>query len=85
MPFRDAHAVVGGIVRDSLERGVPMAELVESHPQLGRDAVALLGAGVAVTRRQTAGGTGPAQVADQRKRFAAHINAEKTRLTSTLA
>ena len=37
MPFRQAHAVVGGLVRDSLERHVPLAELVEAHPALGAD------------------------------------------------
>jgi argininosuccinate lyase len=79
-PFREAHAIVGGIVRDSLERGVPMAELVETHPALGSDAVALLGIGVAVTRRQTAGGTGPDQVADQRKHFADRIKVDRARL-----
>ncbi len=36
MPFRQAHAVVGGLVRESLERQVPLAELVEAHPALGR-------------------------------------------------
>ena len=35
MPFRQAHAVVGGLVRDSIERHVPLAELVEAHPALG--------------------------------------------------
>ena len=68
------------IVRDSLERHVPMAELVETHPALGADAVALLGIGVAVTRRQTAGGTGPDQVAEQRKRFADRLAVDKQRL-----
>jgi argininosuccinate lyase len=79
-PFRDAHAIVGAIVRDSLERHVPMAELVETHPALGSEAVALLGIGVAVTRRQTAGGTGPAQVDEQRKRFADRLVVDKQRL-----
>ena len=32
MPFRQAHSVVGGLVHDSLERHVPLAELVEAHP-----------------------------------------------------
>ena len=40
MPFRQAHGVVGGLVRDSLERRVPLAELVEAHPALGSEAVA---------------------------------------------
>ncbi|HXW32807.1 MAG TPA: argininosuccinate lyase, partial [Acidimicrobiales bacterium] len=34
-PFRQAHAVVGSLVRDSAERGVPLAELVQAHPLLG--------------------------------------------------
>ena len=32
MPFRQAHAVVGALVRDSLERDVPLAELVAGQP-----------------------------------------------------
>jgi argininosuccinate lyase len=80
LPFREAHAIVGGLVRDSLERHVPLAELVETHPALGGEAVALLGIGVAVTRRQTAGGTGPVQVAEQRRRFGERIAADRARL-----
>ncbi|MDE3087707.1 MAG: argininosuccinate lyase, partial [Acidobacteriota bacterium] len=53
MPFRQAHGVVGGLVRDSVERGVPLAELVQSHPSLGTEALVLLEPGVAVTRRTT--------------------------------
>ena len=41
MPFRQAHALVGGLVRESLERHVPLAELVEAHPDLGESAVEL--------------------------------------------
>jgi argininosuccinate lyase len=65
MPFRQAHGIVASIVRDSLERHVPLAELVEGHPDLGGEAVALLEPGVAVTRRTTPGGAGPKPVADQ--------------------
>ncbi len=84
-PFREAHAIVGAIVRDSLERHVPMAELVETHPSLGAEAVALLGIGVAVTRRQTVGGTGPNQVAEQRKRFEERLRADAQRFTAASA
>jgi len=59
MPFRQAHSVVGGLVHDSLERHVPLAELVEAHPALGGDAVALLEPGVAVTRRTTPAAPAP--------------------------
>ncbi|MDY7103433.1 MAG: argininosuccinate lyase [Actinomycetota bacterium] len=69
VPFRRAHAVVGAIVRESLERKVPMAELVTQHPELGPDAAALLEKGVPVTRRRTPGGGGPEPVAAQLERF----------------
>jgi argininosuccinate lyase len=75
-PFRQAHAVVGALVRDALERHVPLAELVESHPALGGEAVELLAPGVAVTRRTTPGGGGPAAVAVQLDRFARHLHSQ---------
>ncbi len=80
MPFRQAHGVVGGLVRDSIERRVPLGELVAAHPALGQEAVALLEPGVAVTRRTTPGGAGPAPVAAQLKRFAHHLSADIARL-----
>jgi argininosuccinate lyase len=80
MPFRQAHSVVGGLVHDSLERHVPLAELVEAHPALGSDAVALLEPGVAVTRRTTPGSAGPAAVADQMGRFAHRLDADRIRV-----
>ena len=80
VPFREAHAIVGGIVRDSIERHVPLAELVAAHPELGDDGLALLEAGVAVTRRRTPGGAGPAPVARQLVDFHAHLDALESRL-----
>jgi argininosuccinate lyase len=80
MPFRDAHVVVGGLVRDSLERHVPLADLVQAHPDLGEDAVALLQPGVAITRRTTRGGAGPAAVAQQLVRYREHLVADQQRI-----
>jgi len=82
MPFRQAHSVVGGLVHDSLERHVPLAELVEGHPALGIDAVALLEPGVAVTRRTTPGGAGPAAVEAQVTRFTHRLEADRIRITA---
>jgi argininosuccinate lyase len=73
MPFRQAHGVVGALVRDALERHVPLEELVEAHPALGSEAVELLAPGVAVTRRTTPGGAGPGPVAVQLERFAQYL------------
>jgi argininosuccinate lyase len=80
MPFREAHQVVAGLVRDSLARGVPLAELVEANPHLGTEALPLLAPGVAVSRRTTPGGGGPVPVADQLKRFAHQISIDAARL-----
>jgi argininosuccinate lyase len=79
-PFREAHAIVGGLVRDSIERRVPLAELVAAHPLLGDDALELLEAGVPVTRRTTPGGAGPGPVAQQLDRFAARLEADAARV-----
>jgi argininosuccinate lyase len=78
MPFRQAHVVVGGLVRDSVERHVPLAELVEAHPALGPTAVELLAPGVAVTRRTTPGGAGPGPVRIQLADFARRLGHDRT-------
>ncbi|MDP1818948.1 MAG: argininosuccinate lyase [Acidimicrobiales bacterium] len=79
MPFRDAHAAVGALVRESLDGGARLSDLVAAHPDLGADAVALLGPGVSVTRRTTPGGAGPAAVAVQLARFRARLDADASR------
>ena len=79
-PFREAHSIVGALVRDALERRVPLPELVAAHPALGDEAVALLEPGVAVTRRTTPGGAGPVPVKDQLRRFASALDAAADRL-----
>jgi argininosuccinate lyase len=82
MPFRQAHSVVGGLVHDSIERHVPLAELVEAHPALGSEAVVLLEPGVAVTRRTTPGGAGPLAVAVQMERFVHRVEFDRNRITT---
>jgi argininosuccinate lyase len=69
MPFRQAHAVVGGLVRESLSRNVPLPDLVAAHPELGDAAASLFDPGMAVARRSTPGGAGPEPVARQREEF----------------
>jgi argininosuccinate lyase len=82
MPFRQAHSVVGGLVRDALERHVPLAELVDAHPALGSEAVALLEPGVAVTRRTSPGGAGPAAVRAQLERFVHRLESDRNRIAA---
>ena len=78
-PFREAHAIVGEIVRTALDGGGTMADLVAAHPKLGPDAVQLLGPGVSVLRRTTRGGAGPDAVAAQMERFRARLSADRAR------
>jgi argininosuccinate lyase len=72
-PFRDAHAVIGTLVRRSSAGEGSLAALVAADPTLGPDAAALVAPGVSVKRRITAGGAGPAEVAHQIERFAVHL------------
>jgi len=80
IPFRQAHATVGALVRDSVERNIPMAELVEAHPLLGQAALVLLEPGVSVTRRTSPGGAGPDAVTVQLRRFGARLAADRRRI-----
>jgi argininosuccinate lyase len=73
MPFREAHAVVGTLVRRTLAGEGSLGSLVANHQALGPDAAALVAPGVSVTRRVTPGGAGPVPVADQIERFANHL------------
>ncbi len=80
MPFRDAHATVGAIVRESVERHVPLAELLAVHPSFGEDVLALLEPGTALSRRRTPGGAGPEAVSQQLERFRARMAQDAERL-----
>ncbi|MEO6121025.1 MAG: argininosuccinate lyase [Acidimicrobiales bacterium] len=79
-PWRQAHELVGSIVRSSLQRHVPLVELVEASPELGPDALFLLEPGTAVTRRTTPGGAGPVPVAVQIGRFRDRLRVDEGRI-----
>jgi argininosuccinate lyase len=82
MPFREAHHVVAGLVREA-SSGPPapaLADLVAAYPGLGPEAAGLLEPGAAVRRRTTAGGAGPGPVAAQLRRFDERLAADRARL-----
>ncbi|MET0904198.1 MAG: argininosuccinate lyase [Acidimicrobiales bacterium] len=80
VPFREAHAIVGGLVHDSIEGGVPLADLVAAHPAFAEADRSLLAPGVAVTRRTSPGGAGPAAVAVQLDRYRARLQTDRGRV-----
>ena len=78
LPFREAHAIAGRIVRHAEERGcelatLALADLQAIEPRITQDALALLDPATAIGRRTSEGGTAPGEVAKQvasaRRRF----------------
>jgi argininosuccinate lyase len=85
MPFRQAHGIVGGLVRVALDTATPLAALVEACPDLGPDAARLLVPGAASSRRRTPGGAGSRAVAQQMQQFAERLAADGARLDEAVA
>ncbi len=70
MPFREAHGVVGGLVRQALESGRTLSELtpeeIRQHSELLDDSYyEVLSSGQWLESKVSAGGTASARVADQ--------------------
>ncbi len=64
VPFRDAHATVGALVRQAHTDGIPLADVIAHDPRLA-DAGHLLEPGQSVEHRTTPGGAGPDRVHEQ--------------------
>jgi len=73
-PFRDAHAIVGALIRRTLAGEASLRALVSADPALGPEAAALVAPGVSVQRRTTPGGAGPVPVAEQLERFRRRVD-----------
>ena len=84
VPFRNAHALVGELVRASIDSG-SLADRVAQHPSLGPQAALLVAPGVAVQRRTTPGGGGPKPVAIQLEHFKAVLADAVARLGQSVA
>ncbi|MDE0203387.1 MAG: argininosuccinate lyase [Rhodospirillaceae bacterium] len=78
VPFREAHAITGRIVRLADESGcdlkdLALVDLQAVEPRITADVVALLDPATAIARRTSEGGTAPSEVAKQiaraRQRF----------------
>ena len=80
-PFRQAHAVVGDLVRRSLddEAPTPFAELVAADQRLGPEAARLLAPGESAARRTTHGAAAGAALAAQLERYRRRLEADEAR------
>jgi len=70
IPFREAHALTGQAVRQSLEKGrpldaTPLTEFQAIHPSFDEDVYTVFDARVSVARRESLGGTAPKAVRNQ--------------------
>jgi argininosuccinate lyase len=79
-PFREAHAIVGGLVRRHLAGEGTLRSLIANS--LGSDAAALIEPGVGVTRRVSPGGAGPGPFAAQVDAYRAMVAAERAALAT---
>jgi argininosuccinate lyase len=66
MPFREAHGVIAGLVRDAVESGRSLAEV--AVPALGEDAAAVLERSSWLESKVSEGGTSLARVREQLER-----------------
>ena len=70
MPFREAHGVVGGLVREALERGVSLSELsreqLAAHSELlDEEFYEVLGSARLLESKRSEGGTASERVREQ--------------------
>jgi argininosuccinate lyase len=77
-PFRQAHAIVGALVRTHLAEGTSLRDLVAA--QLGEDAAALVAPGVGVAQRTSPGGAGPLPLGAQVQSFTELLALQRRRL-----
>ena len=81
-PFRDAHAIVGTLVRQALAGDGSLHDLVAADPSLGPEAAALVAPGVGVRRRTTPGGAGPGPAAAQVAAYRTTLDSLRARLVA---
>lgn len=82
LPFRAAHAVVGALVRRSLDEGVPLPDLAAADPQLGERTREVFAPGAAAARRRSPGGGGPGPVAVQLDALQRRLADDRARLAA---
>jgi argininosuccinate lyase len=89
MPFRDAHHIVGRIVRHCLERNIGLEELdagtlIAFAPEFGEDAGTAATIQASIAARRARGGTAPEAVREQLQKAKAVVSRESphSRLTT---
>ncbi len=79
MPFREAHGVVGALVRAALAGEGALVDLVTASPDLGAEAAGLLAPGASVRQRTSPGGGAPEAVVAQLARADERLRLDQER------
>ena len=79
MPFREAHGVVGALVRAALAGEGALVDLVTASPELGAEAAGLLAPGASVRQRTSPGGGAPEAVVAQLARADERLRLDQER------
>ena len=79
MPFREAHGVVGALVRAALAGEGALVDLVTASPELGAEAAGLLAPGASVHQRTSPGGGAPEAVVAQLARADERLRLDQER------
>tara|TARA_Y100000746_G_scaffold232003_1_gene247435 strand:+ start:3041 stop:4468 length:1428 start_codon:yes stop_codon:yes gene_type:complete len=80
MPFREAHALIGGLVARSLSEGVALEDLISMDENLGIEAVSLLEAESLFNSKKTHGSASLEKLDDQIQRFENKITSDEGKL-----
>ena len=80
MPFREAHALIGGLVARSLSEGVALEDLISMDENLGKEAVSLLEAESLFNSKKTHGSASLEKLDDQIQRFENKITLDEGKL-----
>ena len=80
MPFREAHAVIGGLVARSLSEGVALEDLISKDENLGKEAVSLLEDESLFNSKKTHGSASLEKLDDQIQRFENKITSDAGKL-----
>jgi argininosuccinate lyase len=82
IPFRQAHAMVGGLVQQAISGSESLRELVRKDAKFGESAAALIGKGLGVGHRTSPGASGPAAAIEQQTRFSNQIASLRARINT---
>ena len=84
-PFREAHHVVGALVKESERTGAPLRALAARHPAFAGADLSGFGPEAAAARKTSPGGTAPERVRAQVDEAGAAVEALRARLARSLA